>query len=301
MPMRCVLLLLSFASISIMLRWKKKEATSDTGPGYLIALPYQGSANQLSCLIRAAIVAKQTGRILLVPKLYPSKHDSFVEGIAFNHFIDMTASFDNVKLMSAEDFLNDNYVSSCIAYGKWTTFDGLGEPGKSFAQKFNIEHLEWYDWPRPPNAIDHLMSVLTGKVECIANLQHISFGNIDNQIAKLKFRSANQHDLAVHWRRGDFGQACRNKNLTSCWPSMARLRKEIQGFDDIVIYSNDKQELIANALSAYYASDESPGGVFNDMARMIAAKAFIGNRYSTISRIVRVIRDSRGMNNTKYF
>ena len=269
------------------------------GRGFLLALPYQGYANQLTCLVRAVYLAEQGNQTLLVPNVYPSKHDPFGEPFPFSRHFDLTDLFANVTVLPAEDFLGKHYVTGCLTFGKWTSFDRLGDPTRSFANTHHIEDLDvMADWPRNPTHKQVLEEINRKKqsVACIANLQHVHFGNIDDYINKIKWQDQKMHiDIAIHWRRGDFATACLNKNKTSCYPDISVLKSilltECRGFK-VQIFTNNQTEVEMELPE--YRPIFGNLSLFEEMKLMTAAKMFYGNQYSTISRLVRVWRQKRG-------
>lgn len=275
----------------------------DGGPGYLIFLPYQGAANQLTCLVRAVMLAELTGRILVIPDIHPSKHDGpEAQTRPFNSVIHLSLLLGQVKQVDAAQFFQSNYLITCISYGRWHSIEDLGRPAQDYVamHKLNGLYLDWQgDWPHPPT-LSHILPRLAGQhMACIANLQHIHFGNLDTILTRIAFRHhTTRHSprVAVHWRRGDFATACRNKNMTACWPTeqqlvsrLSKIKDDCDDDEDIAIYSNDPSDLPRQLRHLYVPS----GCVFADMADMIDAGHFIGNRYSTISRIVRSLREAR--------
>src|ERR1700722_18494242 len=122
--------------------------------GFLLYLPYQGAVNQLNCLVRAVILAEKTNRTLLIPPLYPSKHDRVVNStIPFSTWFKLEKLLGGVKHIKLADSLPE-YVSSCITFGKRRSFDILGSPSREFASKYMIEDLEWHPFPPPPQLTD---------------------------------------------------------------------------------------------------------------------------------------------------
>lgn len=294
-----LLLLVALAAIVIGLLMKRRDGRSES-PGFLLALPYQGSANQLTCLVRAAYLASLTNRTLLVPLLYPSNHDTIEDPKDWNRYIFLDRLLEKVKYMSAERFLESNYITSCHSYGKWSKIEHLGQPSVRFSNIHSIEYLYHHeDWPRPPLVHHLLESMKRERVYCIGNLQHVHFDNIDSEFQRIKFRhkGKNRIELAVHWRRGDFKKACLNKNMSSCYPPISRLGQLVdsQKFTNIRIFTNDIQELELHGLGKYAQKEQH---IFEEMSLMVEAYLFIGNRYSTISRIVRTLRQSKNLSTT---
>lgn len=163
----------------------------------------------------------------------------------------------------------------------------------------NLHHMKW-NMPGVSNGIEHVKMI-----------QSLPFS--DN-ILKAAWTFLGQHGFAsndrfgaVHWRRGDFDIACANKNHTACWPSLEALRHYMVQIhrdhqtEAMVICSNERNFLTSSydgepydvILASLPYSDPSTqewnqfAPIFMDSCLLTFSDFFLGNRYSTISQVVR--------------
>lgn len=323
----------------------------DTREKYLLHLPYEGASNQFYCLLRALYLARELNRTLLIPPLMPSRHNALRGAyLDWRHVIDFGSIDSNPKVSCKYRFLSHIHVpqvkemmelgeSDCFTYGRWRHFYVLGLTFSQFAGAFNLtDHLQldYHDLPQQKDRNStYLLQVFAGRREspllCAANLQHLSFGNFMNTyLDAVKFSSKVtraaldilQHSGirasrfgAVHWRRGDFSLACKNKVLDQCWPDETQLRAAIlkaareQDIDVFLIGTNDPEfsfnmneddiDIIRIEMLPLTTDDPAPWTdlvpVFVDTFLFTYCDYFIGNRYSTVSRSAIARRQQMGL------
>lgn len=329
------------------------EVTLESQGKYLIYLPYEGASNQFYCLIRALYLARQLSRTLLIPPLMPSRHDS-IRGsyLDWRHIIDFSSIDTNSAIACNYKFISSKMIpqikemlkendAHCFTYGRWRHFYVLGLTACLFAKDFDLTDDIFLDYHELPLQSDrnstYLLQVFSGRSEvpllCAANLQHLGFGNFMNtylhnvMFSEKVVRSAwdllhhvgirNGRFGAVHWRRGDFALACKNKPLEHCWPDEEQLRSLIlkvakeEDIDVFIIGTNEKNvnismtedgiDIIQIQLLPLSANDPEEwtelAPVFIDTFLFSFCDFFIGNRYSTVSRSAIARRKFMGLEN----
>ena len=151
----------------------------------------------------------------------------------------------------------------------------------------------------------HLNKYLAG----YANLQHVKFGQkaiyliqktrytsyVKKYIKRLIHLNVGKGKYeAIHWRRGDFEQACKkNKIYHNCWPKLEKIYEKSSSMAWIL--TNSKESEINELKSDGYiiSLNGTINHIYNffvDVGIMIGAQRFVGNQYSSISRNVFHIR-----------
>lgn len=321
----------------------ENEYSFSSDDNYLLYLPYEGMTNQFTCLVRGLFLAKELNRTLLIPPLFSSKHNSKKRlHLDWRYLFDFTKVNFDVKYrfldisspIQLKNLLTDGRELQCHTYGRWKNIWTLGLPAEHFIRAFNVK-LSLY-WPGELPSKERTWTYLKSEFEgrsferllCEANMQHLEFprateyflNNLgpSNQIigSMMDFFElvgiGSQRYGAVHWRRGDFELACRNKNITRCFPTLESLEATIlrisrkQNLTTFIVGTNEYQfsmdmsefgiDVIRSKMTNYISEE------WNELAPVVMdtfiftfADYFIGNCYSTVSRSVVTRRTALGL------
>ena len=167
------------------------------------------------------------------------------------------------------------------------------------------------------SGFDELMSELIymnneQNLVIFSNLQHINLWKegkkflrklVYNNFSRKFFRDLKNKIIGeneytcIHWRRGDFEIACKkNKNYSECYPEVSMIFKKAK-YTTVLVATNEKSiinmKMITDDFTLirdFHTSDPILNFLI-DVYFMINSAQFIGNKYSSISRNVVVIRD----------
>lgn len=303
---------------------------------FLTYLPYEGTFNQLLSLENGLSEAKRRKRILFIPPLTPSQHDKHCCLIDWNVYFDFKQitkeigadmffiSTDKALFEKTSFFLEikDKRLFECFSYGKWKNMSSLGITSKNYIdyyfpqKKFLITQTTELKSKQHPFGSEIKDK---NKIMCISQTMHlipeeridifswISFTDyvkkpVSRYFESLKRKYSDKQNimfLGVHWRRGDFEAACRNKPVfTSCWQDKDYLQREIQkkkekGVFQITILITNEQKDISfpekSHIHIFKIDSDLPSenlSVIFDFYLMTKVDVFLGNRHSTISRLI---------------
>lgn len=225
--------------------------------------------------------------------------------------------------------------AACVTFGRWSELWILGIPAWNFVYGLNLDQSFRLDWRDNGGTciLDYVSPFNESPLICVGNIFHMNCGHDHAKYVKKISFSDNVLKAAwtflqevgiksskyasIHWRRGDFEHACLNKNMTSCWPEYAVIEYKIKeihlktGIKDFVISTNDldlmvpKSDLYDVFISKLPSFDDGPWTSFlwilMDSCLMAYSDYFLGNQYSSVSRIARQRRIDRGNKNTEFF
>lgn len=104
-------------------------------------------------------------------------------------------------------------------------------------------------------------------------------------------------DVGVHWRRGDFINACLNKKDPNCYPTIQEFITTIPtDTKDIWIATNEPSDIpifqsYLPSTNLHCSNNSCTSKYFHDLTMLTNANKFIGNTRSTLSRLVYMLRN----------
>lgn len=296
---------------------------------FFLFLPYEGATNQFISIIRAITIATTLNRTLLMPPIHSSRHDE-VNNLQsdWRYFLNFTEILADPTICRIK-WINQGMIpklqklmkepgASCVTFGRWSELWILGLPAWHFVYGFNLGNTFRLDW-RDTNAciLESVSASDPSPLICVANVFHMACGHehakyvkrlpFSDNVLKVAWTYLQEAGIksskyaSVHWRRGDFEHACRNKNVTSCWPSDETLLHDIEqihgntGIADVVIGTNDPEfrppernscDIFVSRLPSFDTGPWTPFlSIMMDSCLMTFSDYFLGNRYSSVSRI----------------
>lgn len=231
--------------------------------------------------------------------------------------------------------------AECVAFGRWEEWWSNGLPSINFVLRYNLSSSmrTRYLGRSRPLWTEAFPQSNPARLMCALNLFHmvsitshpayIEMVNFSDNVLRTAWSFlgsvgiGNERYAMLHWRRGDFVHACtKNKNATACWPleqtlwsTMDAIHRDT-GIEAMVIGTNEEDEglVLGNAGGHSYDIFRShlpwSGGdeewdqfapVFMDICLMTFSDYFVGNQYSTISRLARLKRNQLGITNSHTF
>jgi hypothetical protein len=223
----------------------------------------------------------------------------------------------------------DDYRSSGIrfpvySYGRWRKWKSFGPTTRLFLTSFSHNatfSLRWRPFAVRIVQLPQLADLLTQpditneRFIAVSQLQHV---HCDPQLMTsmlipripIRIPIGIERPLGgIHWRQGDFRQACANKPL-ACWQSADKVIKAAQsmGVKSIWIASDERWQvpLLLDKAPANLTVLHTPSEVsctesyMLDMWILAQSDKFIGNKYSTFSRYIERLRGREGREST-YF
>ena len=271
---------------------------------YFFYLPYEGFFNQQLQLIRAFLLCRYSGRTLIIPPIIPSKHDTLSSRPAeWHNYFDLSSI--DVQHLSFTSILNFPMFLDCFTFDRFPSIESLGYTTRSFLSMFSIScDLNKNIEGRAPDLAQlELLLEQKDQIVCISNLQHIKPLKEENKMLQsldfsyhiyLQYPSRQTIYNAVHYRRGDFADACKKgkKIFEDCYWNMSKVN-EIATNSSFPLYigTNEKDVQVLKQLSDFGTllqwdnSDHFMNVIF-DAITMIFAETFHGNQYSTMSKYI---------------
>ncbi|PJF19073.1 hypothetical protein PSACC_01111 [Paramicrosporidium saccamoebae] len=213
---------------------------------YLMVLPYEGLSNQINGILRGFEMAQRLGRVLVIPPIVRSQHepDSCPLLEDWRSFVDFQKLGRHVFLENIE--LPEGM--SCYSFGKWRKWSVFGDTTRRFMGTVSTKmRLKWRPLKSPANS--WILADLLGhdRFVAVAQLQHVHFDKaVHSKIKDLGFGSSFDNleipYTGVHWRRGDFAEACKNKKQESCLPSLSNFGSRVH--DGTVWIATDELDSI---------------------------------------------------------
>jgi hypothetical protein len=324
---------------------KYEDEHLEEGERFFLFLPYEGATNQFISIIRAINIATTLNRTLLMPPIHSSRHDE-VQNLQsdWRYFLNFTEILADPSICRIK-WINRGMIpslqklmkepgASCVTFGRWSELWILGLPAWHFVYGFDLGNSFRLDW-RDSNAciLDSVSASDSSPMICVANVFHMACGHehakyvkrlpFSDNVLKAAWTSLQEAGIgssrfaSIHWRRGDFEHACRNKNVTSCWPDDETLRLEIEhihvstGITDVVIGTNEpdfrlpessSSDIFVSRLPSFDTGPWTPFlSIMMDSCLMTFSDYFLGNRYSSVSRIVAQRRSDMASQPSAYF
>lgn len=298
---------------------------------YLLVLPYEGISNQIIGILRGWQLARVLGRRLIIPPLMRSQHEEEDGGAGrkcpladeWRRYLDFSAILADGAVFLA-DLSSDQPVPvrhwAVHSWGRWRGWRAFGTATENFVLLLHRRwptlrlSLRWRPF-KSPAAFDPLVDYLAGLAEqpvlVLAQLQHMHFPPALNYpttaaalLPPIGPPPAAGVDLGLHWRRGDFAIACGNKDRAACWPTLnatiTQLRQRLAPLagrnvwvatdtrSDLSKFRRGAPELVLLS-SAHRHCNLC---YFEDFRVLRSARQFLGNRYSTLSRLVAATREA---------
>jgi hypothetical protein len=266
---------------------------------FLVILPYEGISNQINGIIRGFELAKRLGRTLVIPPIIRSQHepDSCPEMEDWRDFI----KFDRFRDHSYEDGQLDGINVPCYSFGRWRHWSNYGETTERYLKSGQKSiSLRWRPLKTPVDSriLTKVLRQVPDRVIAVAQLQHVHFDNyVHATIKNVEFTTTVnvRVDVGVHWRRGDFHSACKNKDQKSCLPDISRVGEFVSSGSLWV--ATDDLDAARDFQAAYpkvellSSNSSCATRYFVDLAMLTLSNYFIGNKYSTLSRLVLQLRN----------
>lgn len=279
-----------------------------------MALPYQGLMNQINCQIRAMAIADDLNATYVEVPLLHAINGEFML-FPLSQYLKFPCR-RKVQWSALEP-----QKVELILHGRWNSPEMLGPQSAFFLSLMTARGL-------PINVRQSGLATTSSytdfkqlllkqrRVAVFANLQHVKFGSIAHPILNAvtptkqlmrSYRSAvtcSKQFSAIHWRRGDFAHACKkNKDYDSCWPEVSALQP-LGSSEPTFVCTNtdDPGEILSQGkgIRLVAHSKDPVSNLLVDFLVMVNAIRFRGNRYSSISRNVNVIRSGLHKN-TEFF
>ena len=291
---------------------------------FLIYLPYQGTSNQQIQLARAVMLAKELDRILIVPPMVASDHDTFITQ-KFNLDV-LTADWETFYDFSdwpLEDRPSshssvNNYPKNllCHTSPRFATVEKLGKTTANFLKAFDLNLNLQETLPYTPS-FDEIAAKYKGNQEsylCFSNMQHMKTSKEEYELVAsmwpanfiqtlarkyLEYNGVSEKYVGIHLRRGDFSYACNvgKKDRRKCQQHIEDVFARIPIGSRVLLATNehDEKELqkfedLNWQLIQFNNSFDNVVQVFGpsifDSFLLSLADKFIGNPYSSFSRIV---------------
>ena len=199
----------------------------------------------------------------------------------------------------------------CYSFGRWRGWRQLGQTVHTFLSHNAVLRrmiaLRWRPLKAPVNwqtLVRVLSQIGSSPLIVVTQLQHVHFPpSVNLAFAPMPFvKPIAQPYYGVHWRRGDFRGACLNKDPQACFPEPSALRELLLLDPSVatVYLASDDPDAIRIFQSMYPSLTFIAGTsvcaqrYFEDMAALVHSTHFIGNRYSTLSRLVIAQRNQSG-------
>jgi hypothetical protein len=283
----------------------------------LLGLPYQGIMNQINCLFRAMVICRSLNLSLIIPPIFHSNEESVPVYFPFSNYFRLP----NIPIENKEELRNIKKFSKSpllLLHGRWKDQIMLGATSRAVLKDFfkNNLAIKNLNIDKNNNFNEIITALLNINIEnntiLFSNLQHINLWKEGskfltkvcfNNFSKKIFKSYKNEILkenkytCIHWRRGDFENACKkNKNYTECFPKTEEIFKRAK-YTTVLIATNEKDINFLNEISENFTliskfhTNDPILNFLTDIYFMINSDQFIGNKYSSISRNVLIIRE----------
>jgi hypothetical protein len=279
-----------------------------------MVLPYEGMSNQIYGIVRGIELARILGRKLVIPPIIRSKHEPLTcpDTEQWSQYLDLS-NLGNIIPLEEVNIGDRSSLPALPTYsfGRWKNWSVFGSTTHLFLHQTKLKFsLRWRPIRTPVNwqTLVEILTISDDPILVLAQLQHVHFSPSVNDI-KLPFtmdflKQSLKIDApyyGVHWRRGDFKLACHNKKR-ECWPHPTDLHHHLhdQTIERAWLATDDPNALMEFSKiypNLTFMESDAVGCAqryFMDMAMLIASTIFIGNPYSTFSRLV--ISERRNVN-----